>query len=123
MLPATGTAALVEARVTRVIDGDTIEVIVNGVTERVRLIGIDTPERGQAGFNAATAFTRSEIERVGNRVWLQSQGNNRDRFDRIRRHVWLSRPASTPATASQRRASLLNQRLLDAGHATLFIIN
>lgn len=33
-----------DARCTRVIDGDTIVVSVNGVTEKVRLLGIDAPE-------------------------------------------------------------------------------
>ena len=32
------------ATLVRVIDGDTIDVTVDGVEERVRLIGIDTPE-------------------------------------------------------------------------------
>ncbi len=41
--------------VTRIIDGDTIEV--DGI--RVRLVGIDTPERGELGFNEATEFTAS----------------------------------------------------------------
>src|SRR5690242_10343644 len=33
-----------QAWVQRVIDGDTIEVLVNGKEEKVRLLGIDTPE-------------------------------------------------------------------------------
>ncbi len=32
------------ATVTDVVDGDTIDVLIAGRTERVRLIGIDTPE-------------------------------------------------------------------------------
>lgn len=40
----------VRARVTSVIDGDTLEVrFANGVSTRVRLIGIDTPETKKAG--------------------------------------------------------------------------
>jgi micrococcal nuclease len=45
----------------KAIDGDTVDLIVdlgfNVYTKlRFRLYGIDTPERGQAGFNDATAF-------------------------------------------------------------------
>jgi len=40
--------------VTRVVDGDTVWVkLSNGSDEKVRLIGIDTPETGQCGFEAA----------------------------------------------------------------------
>jgi endonuclease YncB( thermonuclease family) len=38
---------VLEGRVTRVIDGDTIEVLVEKDPVRVRIAGIDTPERGQ----------------------------------------------------------------------------
>ena len=31
-------------RIVKVVDGDTVDVSMNGRTERVRLIGIDTPE-------------------------------------------------------------------------------
>jgi micrococcal nuclease len=37
----------------RVIDGDTIEVRWRGERERVRLLRIDTPERGRSGYRAA----------------------------------------------------------------------
>ena len=45
--------------VKRTIDGDTFILYSVGVPneERVRLLGIDTPERGQPGFEAAKLFT------------------------------------------------------------------
>jgi micrococcal nuclease len=33
------------ATIVRVVDGDTIEVILNGQKEKIRLIGVDTPEK------------------------------------------------------------------------------
>jgi len=36
-----------DARVVRVVDGDTLEVLADGRPVRVRIFGIDTPERGQ----------------------------------------------------------------------------
>jgi endonuclease YncB( thermonuclease family) len=39
----------------RAIDGDTIEMIVRGYPVRIRLLGIDTPERGEAGWAQAKA--------------------------------------------------------------------
>jgi endonuclease YncB( thermonuclease family) len=41
-----------------VIDGDTITVTRGGVGETVRLIGIDTPERGRCGYDEAPAPLR-----------------------------------------------------------------
>ena len=37
-----------QGKVVRVIDGDTIEVLHHGQAERIRLNGIDCPEKGQA---------------------------------------------------------------------------
>lgn len=44
-------------QVVRVLDGDTIEVLMGGRTVRVRLHGVDCPERGQAFGTAARRFT------------------------------------------------------------------
>lgn len=43
-------------RVVRIMDGDTIEVLAAGRTVRVRLHGVDSPERGQAFHAAARRF-------------------------------------------------------------------
>ena len=49
------------ARVVRVIDGDTVQL--RGVG-RVRLIGVDTPERGRCFEDAATRFTAGADRRA-----------------------------------------------------------
>ncbi|MCL1950988.1 MAG: thermonuclease family protein [Turicibacter sp.] len=96
------------AVVTRVIDGDTLEVAQDGETHRVRLIGIDTPERGEAGFEEASEFMLNTLAYFENTVWLESSGEDEDRFGRLRRYVWLDGETS------------LNQLMLDEGHATLW---
>src|SRR5688572_24106226 len=45
--------------VTRVVDGDTLDVRGSGSRIRVRVLGIDTPERGECYFGPASARARS----------------------------------------------------------------
>jgi micrococcal nuclease len=67
-----------QGKVTRIIDGDTIEV--DGV--RVRLVGVDTPERGEAGYREAAEFTRSLCP-VGSIATLDVDDEKpRDRYGR-----------------------------------------
>jgi endonuclease YncB( thermonuclease family) len=47
---APAAAGFFEGRVVGVMDGDTIDVLVGRETRRVRLFGIDTPERGQPWY-------------------------------------------------------------------------
>ena len=49
------------AKVVKVIDGDTITVIHNKTQIKIRLYGIDTPERGQAFGNSAKKFTAEQV--------------------------------------------------------------
>ena len=73
-------------QVTRVVDGDTVEVSRDGVVERVRLLGIDTPERGECGFAEATALVGDLV--AGREVTLvEGNRDDRDRYDRLLRFV------------------------------------
>ena len=63
--------------VTRVVDGDTVEI--EGVG-RVRLIGVDTPERGEECFDEATAYLRGRVG--GQTVRYRYQSEREDRYDR-----------------------------------------
>lgn len=81
--------------VTEFIDGDTIAVNMNGKTEKVRFIGVDTPEthdprKAVQCFGVAAAdFTKHLIG--SNKVRLESDplNTNRDRYDRLLRYVFL----------------------------------
>lgn len=72
------------AVVSRVIDGDTI-VIVSG--EKVRLIGINTPEKGRPYFEEAKDKLAEVVE--GKTVELEKDISERDRYGRLLRYIWL----------------------------------
>ena len=77
--------------VVRVIDGDTIIVRYRGKEERVRLLCIDTPERGERGFNEATEAMRRLVE--GREVVLEFEKPGveaRDRYGRLLAYVFLN---------------------------------
>jgi endonuclease YncB( thermonuclease family) len=76
--------------VTYVGDGDTVDVrLANGKRERVRVLGIDTPERGACHFRQASAQARRLA--LGKRVVLRGDAtqDTRDRYGRLLAYVWL----------------------------------
>ncbi len=80
--------------VTKVVDGDTIDVNINGTTERLRLIGIDTPEvvdprKPVECFGREASKKASEIL-LNQKVRLESDPtqNDRDKYNRLLRYVY-----------------------------------
>lgn len=80
--------------VVRVVDGDTIIVDIDGSNERIRLIGIDTPEsvhsdeeRNTEYGRIAAEFTANQLE--GKTVTLEYDVEERDQYDRILAYVYL----------------------------------
>jgi micrococcal nuclease len=78
--------------VERVVDGDTIVVRVDGRSEHVRYIGVDTPEsvkpgvRVQCFAKAAAAENRRLV--LGRDVRLEYDAEARDRYGRLLAYVW-----------------------------------
>jgi micrococcal nuclease len=87
-----GATATPVARVERVVDGDTILVRMDGRRERVRYIGIDTPEsvkpgtRVQCFGKAAAVANRRLVE--GREVRLEYDAEARDRYGRLLAYVY-----------------------------------
>jgi micrococcal nuclease len=98
-------------RVVRVVDGDTFE-IAGG--ERVRLIGVDTPETVKPGDPVerfgpeASSFAKKTIE--GKEVRLVLDVQERDRYGRILAYVYL------------RDGTFLNAELLRMGLAQVMTV-
>lgn len=81
--------------VSNYVDGDTIEVNMNGHTEKVRMIGVDTPETHKPNTPvqcyglAAAAYTKRSLEGQKFRLVSDELTTNRDRYDRLLRYVYL----------------------------------
>lgn len=90
LLPADANAV-----VEYVVDGDTIDVAIGGREERVRLTGIDTPEKARRDTGApaecfgdeATAYTESLLP-VGTPVRLERDVVGRDDYGRLLAYVY-----------------------------------
>ncbi len=83
----------VAARVERVVDGDTFVAAVAGRSERIRLIGVDTPETVdpdrpvQPYGREASSFAKHMLS--DRTVRLEGDVEPRDRYGRLLAYVWL----------------------------------
>lgn len=82
-----------QAYVTRAVDGDTVEVLLDGEEEDVRYIGVDTPETVKPGEpvqcfgKRASGFNQALVE--GERVRLVFDEERRDVYGRLLAYVYL----------------------------------
>jgi len=83
-----------------VADGDTFTLLVGNVPHKIRLHGIDCPERGQPFSRVATQFTKTML--VSGKVRVREMGT--DRYGRVVGMVYVDNVN-------------LNERLLEAGLA------
>ena len=94
--------------VTKIVDGDTIHVKIEGEDEIIRLLGINTPEKKKAYYQEAKDFLIMEIENKS--VELLSDGVDIDRYERKLRYVFYEN-------------RLINVELVEQGFATTFMLD
>jgi micrococcal nuclease len=93
MSVASPTEPIDRARVSTIVDGDTIDADIGGETERVRLIGIDTPESvsrttpHQCYGTEATDALRGLIP-PGTELLVERDTEARDRYGRLLLYLW-----------------------------------
>ena len=91
--PATVTANRIAARVTHVVDGDTIDVLISGERIRVRYIGIDAPESVRPDYPVermgpeASEANRALVD--GKTVYLERDESDTDPYGRWLRYVYV----------------------------------
>jgi micrococcal nuclease len=103
----------VQGIVTRVVDGDTIE-LKNG--QVIRLINVNTPEstnKKETYGKEASQFTKDTL--LGRTVWLTKDIGETDRYGRLLRFVWLKKPDDL--SEKEFRSSCFNALLVLKGYA------
>jgi micrococcal nuclease len=96
--------------VTEVFDGDTIAVSMNGKIEKIRLIGVDTPETHhpkkpvECFGQAASNFLNNQLAGKSVRLESDPESNNRDVYGRLLRYVYLE------------NNELINKVIISAGY-------
>ena len=107
----------------RVVDGDTIIVLVSNQNEvRVRMIGVDTPEsvhvdsskNTEAGV-IASDYTKSQLI-AGQIVYLEYDKERLDQYGRTLAYVWLDSNVD-PTDLNDIQAKMYNAKLLVEGYA------
>lgn len=73
-----------------VIDGDTIDVLIDGERTRIRVIGIDTPERGDCGYQEAASAMQSLVQSRDVHIEFDPTQGDTDRYNRLLRHVFTA---------------------------------
>lgn len=113
-----------EARVTRVVDGDTISVSIDGKEYKLRMIGVDTPETVHPNKpvefygKEASDFTKQQL--TDKTVYLEKDVSESDRYGRLLRYVWTSRPATNNPTDSEIINQMFNAKLVKNGYAQVY---
>jgi micrococcal nuclease len=75
------------ATVTQVIDGDTIDVRMNGATYRVRYVGVNTPERDEACYSEARAANVALVN--GQQIRMLRDQSDTDQYGRLLRYIFV----------------------------------
>jgi micrococcal nuclease len=81
--------------ITQVVDGDTIEIDMAGQREKIRMIGVDTPETKkpdspvQCFGPQASDFAKKTLTGKSVRLEADPTNDNRDRYGRLLRYVYL----------------------------------
>ena len=137
----TATVLAINATMVSVVDGDTIDVNIKGHRERVRLIGIDTPETKKPNTPVqcygpeATKFTKSLLP-SDTPLHLERDVVARDDFGRMLAYVYVAgdgefvnltiitrgfaRPLTIPPNSSHSNELIEAARIAEAGNIGLW---
>jgi micrococcal nuclease len=98
-----------KAHVSRIIDGDTIEL---STKQKVRLICIDTPERGRPAWRAARDYVKELL--LDKDIYMEQDVQNQDGYGRLQRYVYLDEGVTAQKLVS------VNEKIVREGYANIY---
>lgn len=102
---------IVQVKVVKVFDGDTISVLLEGTAEKIRLIGIDAPELDQKPWGLKSKkHLESLINASGWTIDLEFDSEKRDKYGRLLCYLFSD------------DKTMINLQMLKDGYAMLFTI-
>ena len=111
-----------EAKLIRVVDGDTLVVSINGENKKLRMLEINCPESVSSNVKMNTEegelahhFTEKLLENI-DKLYLTKDKSETDQYGRLLRLVWLSKPNDI-FDEYELREKCVNAILLLEGHA------
>lgn len=96
--------------VVRVVDGDTIVALINGAQEKIRLIGVNTPEtvdprkQVECFGREASVFVKDLLSNKSVRLESDTTQGDRDKYGRLLRYIFLPDDI------------LLNKKIIEEGY-------
>jgi len=93
----------ITANVTRVIDGDTLDITLNNITQRIRMLGINTPELKQPYHDEAMNF----LKKYENKT-IEIEDKGKDKYSRTLAYIYYQN-------------NLINSEILKQGLANLYV--
>lgn len=104
------------AKIKRVVDGDTIVVIIDNTEYKLRLIGVNSPEsttKIEKYGKEASDYTTKKL--TGKTVYLEKDVSETDKYGRLLRYVWLELPSEFSETEIKEK--MFNSILVLNGYA------
>lgn len=94
------------AVVTKVFDGDTIEINTPQKIS-IRYLGIDAPDKGKPNYKESKEYNEKLV--LGKKITLEYDENQNDKYGRILAWVWIN-------------GKLINQEMITSGYAIPLIM-
>lgn len=97
--------------VSKVHDGDTVSVLIEGRKVKVRLIGIDAPEIGQKPWGGRSKkYLENLINTSGRKITLEFDVEKKDKYNRLLAYLWAG------------EGVMINFEMLRKGYAMIFTV-